>query len=96
MRGSRLSTFLRSQRNTFIRGTCRLTLLACLAKAKIIFDHTGLIADDVDHIQQGALGDTEFGGPPRDVPRVRRVYHLRFMTRFASHLAAPISACTER
>ena len=38
-------------RNTFIRRSCGLTLFACLAKAKIIFDHTGLITDDVDHVQ---------------------------------------------
>ena len=63
--------------------------LTHLAKAKIIFDHTGLITDDVDHVHERVFRDAEFGSPPRNVPRIRNVYHLRSMVRYASHFAAP-------
>ena len=65
------------------------TLLARLAKTKIIFDHSGVITHDVDHVHERVLRDAEFGSPPRNVPRVRNVYHLRSMVRYASHFAAP-------
>ena len=63
--------------------------LAYLAKAKIIFDHTRLTTDDVDHVDERVLGNAEFGGPPLNIPWARNVYHLRSMVRCASHFAIP-------
>ena len=83
----RLSSLYEGLRNTDIRRGRALTLPA--DKAKIIFDHTGLTTDDVHHVQQRVLRDAEFGSPPRNMPRLRYIYRLRFVARYASHVAAP-------
>jgi hypothetical protein len=46
-----LSRLEKHRRKIGIRRRDGLTLRACLAEAKIVFDRTGLITDNVDHLQ---------------------------------------------
>ena len=65
------------------------TLLACLAYRKVMFDRTGLIADDLDDVQQRLFGDREFRRPPRHVPMLSDVYDVPLVTRQGLYVCTP-------